>query len=291
MSPTPAQLQQAGLVLLPDNALTTHDNGWALHVWDAVNGTFKTQAWNSTLPLGTPLYAVPGWASPRPSVSPRLPASVPVGALLLNQDFSNQTKLDTTVWAPYWFSPMGQVNDVASDPANVSIVNGQLQLTLSSATDGACVSSNPATAKPGFMWLYGYAEASITFPGNDSSLDNWCAFWTMLQDYQNGEEFDIAEAIGGAMATNYHNRTNGVDTSSGSPNIPGNWGGTKHVYGMHWQPGLQDVYFDGVKVFSRTVRNPGTLSYLILNQGNGYGGPLVVGAKMLVDYVRVWALA
>ncbi len=226
-----------------------------------------------------------------PVVTPPSTGIVPVGftgkygALLFNQDFSKITTLDPTIWGKNWGGEGGVMNNVATYAANVSIANGQLELALAGSNSGALVHTMPGWINPGFEFTYGYIEASITFPGSGANVDNWPAFWTVcpapLQTWPAGGEFDIAEGLGGAMTTNYH-FTNVTDNS---PPIPGNWGGTKHVYAMEWRAGVQNVYFDGVKVYSRTNNISTFPQCIIINNGGGS----TPGTKVLVDYVRVWA--
>ena len=225
-----------------------------------------------------------------PVVNPVAPvANVEVGALLLNEDFSTMASLDSSVFAHDWWSATGQMNGVTTDPANVSIENGQLALTLSSATDGATVSTNPAAgASPGFMFAEGYVEAVVTFPSDGTALANWPAFWTCCQNWQNGEEFDIAEVLGGAMTTTYHLRTNDVDAGQNSGPIAGDWQG-EHAYGMLIRGGVQTVYFDGVAVYSRKISATPQPQFLIFTHGVDASRPPVIGAKILVKNVRAWA--
>jgi len=216
-------------------------------------------------------------------------APVSVGTLTLNEDFSIMKSLDASVFSSDWFSATGKMNNVTTDPKNVSVVNGKLLLTLSSSTDGALVSTNPGGgANPGFLFQYGYVEASITFPSVSGKLVNWPAFWTECQDWQNGEEFDIAEVLGGSMTTNYHPRTSGVDAAQNSGTITGDWTG-KHIYGMLWEPGVQKMYFDGNLMYSRTVNTSGKPQYLIINHGVDSSSSPSIGASVIIDYVRVWA--
>ena len=68
-APSPAQLQAAGLVALPNTALEAHNNGWAVSKWDPVTQTFakvSTAAYGSE-PV---FYAVTGWDKPRPVPGP-----------------------------------------------------------------------------------------------------------------------------------------------------------------------------------------------------------------------------
>ena len=208
------------------------------------------------------------------------------GKLIFNQDFSTITAPDPTIWSSSWFGS-GKMNNVTTDPKNVSIVNGQLVLTLASATSGALVNTNPSDGiKKGFQFTYGYVEASITFPSLNGQLVNWPAFWTDGQSWPTTGEFDIAEVLGGHMTTNYHYGTPANPQTSNSGQVPGDWTG-KHRYGMLWTPNLQAVYFDGKLVYVRQglsiVSSP---QYLILN--HGASGTANVGANMLVDYVKVW---
>ena len=221
------------------------------------------------------------WATPL--IVPKSP--VTVGSLLLNEDFSKVTSLDQTIFTPDWFTPTSKMNGVTTDPNNVAIKNGQLSLTLSSATDGALVSTNPTTAKPGFSYTDAYVEASITFPSVNGSLVNWPAFWSDGQNWPATGEFDIAEVLGGQMTTNYHYGTSASPVSANSGPIPGNWTG-KHIYAMSRRAGVQTVYFDGKVVCTRTsvVSDP---HYIIFN--HGVSGTPVIGAQLLIDYVRVWA--
>lgn len=207
--------------------------------------------------------------------------------LAFNDEFET---FDSTRWTPYWFTDGNTMNNVGCYASNVSVVGGQLELTLSSSAEGALVSTNPGdgiAGHVGFEFLYGYAEASITFPSSGSTLVNWPAWWTEVGDWENGEEFDIAEILGGYMTTNYHSRVGGVDTGENSGTISGDWTG-RHTYGMLWEPGLQTMYFDGVEVYSRSVRETGMPEYLILNHGSS--GTVYAGTKVYVDYVRVWTL-
>ena len=57
-------------------------------------------------------------------------------------DEFNGTALDTSKWSSSWFGG-GVMNNTSTSPANVSVANGILTLTLSSTSVGALVSTNP----------------------------------------------------------------------------------------------------------------------------------------------------
>jgi hypothetical protein len=214
---------------------------------------------------------------------------VPGNWTLKFQDEFNGPALDTTKWATSWFKG-GTMNNVATSASNVSIVDGQLHLKLSSSTLGALVSTNNwDTAKPGYEFTTGYVEARIFFPGTGWATGtdgcyNWPAFWTNGHRWPTDGENDIAEVLSGKMTVNYH-------SASGAHNqgaVPGAWCGSYHTYGLHRKAGSADVYFDGVKVKSYSTDDSGQPQYIILNVGRS--GTAVTGdaSAVKVDYVRAW---
>ena len=213
--------------------------------------------------------------------------------LSFTDDFN---ELNTAVWTPYWFTPSSQMNNVVTDPANVSIENGQLVLKLSEGGRGALVSSNPkdgVAGHTGFEFNYGYVEARIFLPGNASTLYNWPAFWTTGQQWPLTGECDIAEVTGwdpaGSLTSNYHYSNNGAAAQKNSGAIPGNWGGGWHTYGIHRTPTLNKVYYDGKLVWSYAPNDGGAPHYLVINVGASVAHNLVGDAsKVRVDYVRYW---
>jgi hypothetical protein len=216
------------------------------------------------------------------SSSPPAPnAPITVGAVIFQDYFAS---LDTTKWAPDWFGPNNVQNNVACNPANVSVFGGVAALKLSSHTAGALMSTNPnGGANPGFQFSYGYAEAKISFPGRGSTIYNWPAFWTNGQNWATDGEIDVAEGLG-TLTSNYHSAA-GADNSGP---VPGNWGGTWHTYGVNRQPGKNDIYWDGQLVRSYATYDAGSPHYLVLNNGRA-SGRAVIGATVRAQYVCVWA--
>ncbi|WP_426998229.1 glycoside hydrolase family 16 protein [Pseudarthrobacter sp. N5] len=206
--------------------------------------------------------------------------------MAFNDEFSAPA-LDTNKWAPDWFSPAGTMNNVVTDPANVAVANGELVLTLKDSTHGALVSSNPnGGAKPGFQFTYGYAEARMYFPGSNSTIYNWPAWWTDGQSWPTNGEIDIAEGLG-TMTSNFH-------SSSGANNsgtIPGTWSAGYHTYGVNRLPGKNDVYFDGNLVRSYATNDSGAPQYFIINVGASNQAVYGAASQVKVDYVRYFTAA
>jgi len=185
------------------------------------------------------------------------------------------------------------MNGSATYSRNISVSGGYAHLRAAGPNNGALMMSNPSTVSPGFASGPGLAiEARILFPGSGSSIYNWPAFWTDGQNWPNDGEIDIAEGLG-PMTANYHQGP-GTDRPSNSGQIPGDWGGSFHIYSVYREANRIAWYFDGVQV--RQISNPmssgasivNSQQYLIFNNCYGEQGPGVAGADMQVDYVRVW---
>jgi beta-glucanase (GH16 family) len=210
--------------------------------------------------------------------------------LVFTDDFDT---LDTSKWALSWFDGH-EMNGVATDPANVSVADGNLVLTLSSPIVGALVNTNPNDMKywspPGatpFEFSYGYVEARIRFPGDGATIYNWPTWWTTGQLWPDTGEHDIAEGLE-TLTVNYHSAAG----ASNQGTVPGVWSNDFHTYGLNRRPGRSDVYYDGTLVKSYGTVDGGALHYLVLNVGRRdatavYGA----GSQVKVDWVRVWTPA
>ena len=248
-------------------------------------------------PQTSPPVSAP--AAPAPSTAPAVPTPAPTPTTgtvgtpgppgdpttwhqVFNDDF-NGSALDTTNWSTSWFNG-GSMNNTSTDPANVSVANGILTLTLSSTSVGALISTNPnGGASTGFQMNYGYTEARILFGGSGSTCNDWPAFWTDGQSWPQDGEIDIAEGLG-TLTSNYHSPAN----DNNSNTIPGSWCGSWHTYGVDREPGVNTIYWDGQVIRSYASNDGGSPQYLILNIGSGQG-PSAAGDTMQVDYVRAWS--
>lgn len=205
------------------------------------------------------------------------------GSPVFDDEFSG-SKLDTSKWASSWFNG-STMNNVSTSPSNVSVSGGNLILTLSSASVGALVSTNPDDrVKPGFQFGIGcYVEARIFFPGSGTTVYNWPAFWTDGQNWPNDGEIDIAEGLG-TLTSNYH-------SSSGANNsntIAGSWSNGWHTYGVDRENGINYIYWDGQLVRQYNTNDAGAPHYLIINVGAGHTAAYGATSQVKVDYVRVW---
>lgn len=213
------------------------------------------------------------------------PAGIAWSSPIFEDNFTG-TQLDTTKWASSWFNGSVQ-NQVTTSPANVSVSGSNLILTLSSSTSGASINTSPddAATSP-FTFTTGYAEARIFFPGNNTSIYNWPAWWINGRVWPNHGENDIAEGLG-TMTVNYHSASGGHNQGT----VPGIWSNAFHTYAIHRKVGSCDVYYDGILVKSYTTDDGEAPQYLILTLGYSADHPTVFGSdsQVRVDYVRVWS--
>jgi hypothetical protein len=242
-------------------------------------------------PPATAAYAVAvsglfGTAAPTPPPgSPPIPnAPVTVGALLFDDEFPGSS-LDTTKWANTWSGPT--MNGVATSAGNVAVSGGVCTLTLSDSSHGALIHTDPSFVSPGFQFTDGYLEFGAYFDGQA-----WDAVWTDGQTWPQDGEIDVAEWLG-AMTSNYHSggpSHSGTDVPDNGLNETGYFGGW-HTFGVERHAGSAGVngqnkiWWDGNLIRTYTTYDQGAPQYIIANKGAG-----TVGSKLMLKYVRVWAL-
>jgi len=195
-----------------------------------------------------------------------MPTGVPGNWTLMFDDEFAGTSLDTTKWAPYWFKSDcsgSKLNNVCASPANVSVNNGKLILTLSSNQLGAVVSTNPfGGAKPGYQFKTGVVEARILFPGTATKCYNWPAWWTDGQSWPYDGENDIAEVLGGILTFNYHSKSSNINFGAIGAQC-GSW----HIFTLNRQATYSEVYVDGRLVRKYSTNDTQNAQYLLLNVG------------------------
>lgn len=230
--------------------------------------------------------------------------------LVFDEEFNGST-LDSTKWTSGWFNNSGGTNitqpangseTAAYSPAQVSVSGGVLSLTTASAPGTVstphgtvyghitgAITTGAGNSK--FYFDYGYAEARIWVPySSGTTIANWPAWWMDPDTWPSGGEIDIMEGLSGTAAANYHGPPSGAGQSGGSRS---GMGGGWHIFAAWSQGGSSpriDWYYDNTLLGSVTTNVAAGPRYLILaNQmGSSIGGPDLIPAVMMVDWVHVY---
>ncbi|MCU1490317.1 MAG: hypothetical protein JWM85_1722 [Acidimicrobiaceae bacterium] len=175
-------------------------------------------------------------------------------------------------------------------PSQVSVSGGNLNLSLvaQSQTCGGVTRPNTSglvSTNGKFSYTYGFAEARIYIPASGSGTADWPAFWGDGQSWPADGEMDIMEGLSGKACWHFISPAGNPGGCPTGTNFSG-W----HTFASDWEPGSVTYYYDGVKVGQLTSNITSAPMYLILNLAvdTKFGGPQVIPADMLVDYVRVW---
>ena len=222
------------------------------------------------------------------------PVGAAPGTWNLNFDSEfNGTSLNGSQWSTGWFGSgitkgINSAETECMDPAQVSVSNGELDLTSiqKSETCGGVTqpyTSGMVTTHGLYNFTYGYAEARIWMPGSGSSISEWPAFWTDGQSWPTDGENDIVEGLGGQAQAHFHDASGTDGPLTGKGAFTGGW----HTFGADWEPGSVTYYYDGVKIGTFTNGITGAPMYIIIDLAVA-GGAGVPSATMRVDYVRVW---
>jgi beta-glucanase (GH16 family) len=252
----------------------------------------------SATPTKTPaatMTSTPTFNAPTATPSDIVPIGQTGNWRLVFRDEFNGSTLDTSKWTSGWFGtgisgPVNSSETACYDSSQVSVAgDGSLHLPLISKSvtcggktrpyTGALVSSNGK-----FQYAYGYFEVRAYLPAASSGvIANWPATWSDGQSWPTDGENDTMEGLSGQACYHFHSPSGGPGACAN-----GNYTGW-HVFGSDWEAGSVTYYYDGVKIGQITTGITTSPQYLILNYSQGaYGGPTIVPAEVLVDYVRVW---
>jgi beta-glucanase (GH16 family) len=238
-----------------------------------------------------------------PTATPVPPPFGQSGAwnLIFNDEFDGTT-LDLSKWKPNWFgandtsitNPPNTNEYTCYNPANVSLVDGSLKLSITPNTDPNChrrdgsvapYQSGLVSSNQHFQFTYGYFEARIWSPAGVDHKSVWPSFWTDGQHWPQDGEIDVLEAYGTDQSVSYHYHYSGGGPGGNSTVVGSTTG--YHIYAANWEPGKITWYYDGKQVWQYTTGIISVPHYLMLNLAVA-GTQVQLPASQLVDYVRVW---
>jgi beta-glucanase (GH16 family) len=205
----------------------------------------------------------------------------------------NGSSLDTSQWSTGWFGsgitqPVNSYEQQCYDPAQVSVANGELDLTAIAKAENCGGVTRPyasgmVSTYGLFSFTYGYMEARIWLPGSDSIAD-WPAFWADGQNWPTDGEIDVLEGLGGQACVHFHNPAGGPGTC-----LSGDFAGGWHTFAADWEPGSIAYFYDGTEIWQDTSGITSAPMDLIINLAlYSSFSPDSAPATMRVDYIRVW---
>lgn len=236
-----------------------------------------------------------------PSTQPILPHLPGNWTLKFHDEFDGPAL--AKLWTPHQYWDQGATageGDEESDPANVSVAHGFLELIarkdnrFNKPYTGALVQAGGIRGKsnPTFSFLHGYIEARIRIPQGQGL---WPAFWLMPASYHdaNGEIDIMDNGTGNPDVLHCGAIVHGRDYQHQHPAelAPG-----FHVFAVDWESDHITWYVDG-KPWAHTedarlICAEPMYPIFDLAVGGKWGGPPNEATKfpaiMDVDWIRVW---
>jgi hypothetical protein len=280
---------------------TQRATSWGYSIWE-----FKVYG-------RTPTGAIPPEPTP-PTPTPTPPTPTPSGAgpswdpagrwsLVFDDQFASINpnwwtkgffgEGDTGPWngaetAGYRSSNLSIVD--SPDTANGKALRMRLQTGSIRTSKGTFPNNGCALDTRGKKtFAYHAYEARMYIPGSGSQLYNWPGFWTNGNSWPTNGEFDVMETLGGQAQAHWHGPSGGPQIGQ-AKTFPGGW----HRFGGVRKADVLQCYYDGVSIGSLSLggnaaRPADSPHFLILQNTCGqWGGPVVLPADVLVDYVKVW---
>lgn len=224
--------------------------------------------------------------------------------LIFSDEFEGST-LDRAKWEPSWFGhddvsfPVNDDEDSCYDPAQVSVSNGLLNLSAVTTNNPNCkiksgaqsqYASGLVNTRESFTFTYGYMEARMNLPGENTDIWNWPAFWSDgTGEWPKTGEIDVMEGLSSHKPCwHYHYEDQAGRHQSDGGCVDSMDGTGWHTYAAKWEPGKITYYYDGEEVGSTSEGVVNAEHFLILNYALNDRYGIHVPATAQVDYVRVW---
>ncbi|NTW29259.1 MAG: glycoside hydrolase family 16 protein [Coriobacteriia bacterium] len=217
------------------------------------------------------------------------PAAATPSTLVFSDEFSGS--LNTASWSKLtpWSTRYTTGELEYYDPANATLVNGNLRLTSEKrATNGYAYASGILTSLPHQKFSYGYFEMRAQLPKGQGI---WPAFWLTNDSTL---EIDCMEMLGNAPGTIYMTyHKNGVGVAQSVYNGV-DFSLAFHTFAVDWQPTYIKYYIDGVLAGSYTGTIPSDPMWICVNTaiGGTWGGlpdaSTAFPAYYDIDYIRVY---
>lgn len=225
------------------------------------------------------------------------PAGGPGGSwkVLFDSEFRGSS-LDTSQWSTGWGGAgitkgINNYEVECMDPAQVSVANGELNLTAVAKPETCAGETQPyasgmVNTDGKFTFTYGYVESRIWLPGT-SAISDWPAFWANGEKWSTTGEIDVVEGLGGQAQAHFHYLGSFASPAQDGPLMGrGSFTGGWHTFAADWEPGSVTYYYDGVSIGSFTTGITSSPMYLVLDLATTAGN--ASPGTMRVDYVRVW---